>query len=131
VTAYDAEVLAQQLAALGRDLSEEVTILGELEEECVTAEGEYRKLQEAHEDDIARAFVTMPGGVESRKAAARLECIPSREVSGEAYIEWNRLKGRLRTQQANIQAVHRRIEVGRSLLSREKALISLAGVAEV
>lgn len=124
---YDAETLASQLATLGRDLQDEVKILGRLEESCVDAEGNYRYLQEQYEDEVARAFIRLSGAVEARKMSARLECIPAREKAGEAYVTWGKLKGQLRTQQASLQALHRRIEVGRSLLSREKALITLGG----
>jgi predicted nucleic acid-binding Zn-ribbon protein len=128
---WDAETLAQQLAQLGRDLQEEITLLGELEEECVTAEGEYRRLQDLYEDEFHQAFINLPGSVESRKAAARLECVTAREASSEAYLQWNRLKGQVRVQNASLSALRSRIDIGRSLLSREKSLLSLAGTGEV
>lgn len=130
LVAYETEVLASQLAQLGRDLDREVGILGELEENCVEAEGEYRRLVEEYDDCLARAFLDGEGSVEHRKAAARLKCVPARLLMQEANIDLSRIKGELRTQQASLQALHRRIEVGRSLLSREKALISLAGTGE-
>jgi len=131
VGAYGAELLAQQLGQLGRDLESEVQYLGQLDEAAVDAEGEYRRLDEEHGDRIATEFLNADGAVEARKMKARLKAVPARLVAEDAYLEWGRAKAKLRTQQANIQALHRRIEVGRSLLSREKALISLAGVGEV
>lgn len=128
---YEAEVLARQLGDLGRDLDKQVTILGELEEDAVEAEGEFRKLGEEYEDALARVFMASPGSIDQRKAQARLECVPERIKMQQAAIDWNRLKAEVRTQQASLQALHRRIEIGRSLLSREKALISLGGVGEV
>jgi hypothetical protein len=127
---YEAEVLSQQLRRLGADLEREVIVLGELEEHCVEVEGEYRRLQEEYEDGLAHAFVHGDGSVEKRKAEARLKCVPARLLAQEAAVDWGRVKAEVRTQQASLQALHRRIEVGRSLLSREKALISLAGTGE-
>ena len=57
MSGYEAEVLAQQLAQLGRDLSAEVVILGELEEAAVDAEGEFRRLEAEHDDNLDRAFL--------------------------------------------------------------------------
>ena len=128
---WDAEILAQQLAQLGRDLQDEVKILGALEELVANTEGMYRSLQEVHEDNLARARLAAEGSVDTKKAIARLGCVPSRQEAELAGLEWNRTKGKLNTQRASLQALHRRCEIGRSLLSREKALISLAGVGEV
>jgi len=121
----DASLLAIQLAQLGRDLQEEVLFLGRLEEESADAEARFRKLKEDCEDDSARAFLAAEGGVEVRKCIARLEVAQARVAHQEAEHAWKKLQGRVRTQQASLQALHRRIEVGRSLLSREKSLISL------
>ena len=128
---WDAEILAQQLAQLGRDLQDEVKILGALEESTADTEGLYRSLQELHEDNLARALLRSEGTADTRKALARLACVESRQETEAASLEWSRMKGKLNTQRANLQALHRRIEVGRSLLSREKSLLSLAGVGEV
>lgn len=130
MSAYDAEVLSRQLSQLGRDLDTEVKILGELDDAAVEAEGEYRKLDEEHGDRVAQEFINAEGAVEMRKMKARLKAVPARLLAEEAWLDWNRAKAKLRTQQASIQALHRRIEIGRSMLSREKALISLAGVGE-
>jgi dihydroneopterin aldolase len=130
VSAYGAEVLTQQLAQLGRDLDTEVKYLGQLDETAVEAEGEFRRLDEEHGDRVAEEFLKAEGAVETRKMIARLKAVPARLTAQDAWLEWNRAKSRLRTQQASIQALHRRVEIGRSMLSREKALISLAGVGE-
>ena len=124
--AVEMALLANQLSQLGRDLQLEITLLGEMEEAAVEAEGQYRSLDAAHEDDLARAFLRARGtNAEARKAEARLDCIQSRLIADQANLDWNRKKAQLRTQHANISALHRRIEVGRSLLSREKALVGL------
>ena len=128
MSAWDAETLVRQLSDLGLALDEAVGHLGVLDEAAVEAEGEYRRLSEEHEDRVAQEFIKGDGSVELRKMQARLKAIPARLLAEEAWLEWNRAKAKLRTQQASIQAVHRRIEIGRSMLSREKALMSLSGM---
>lgn len=130
MSGFNAEVLAQQLSALGRDLDREVQLLGVLDERAVEAEGEYRRLDEEHGDRVAEEFLNAEGAVETRKMIARLKAKPARLIAEDAWLDWNRAKAKLRTQQASIQALHRRVEIGRSMLSREKALISLSGVGE-
>jgi hypothetical protein len=130
VSGYDAQLLANQLAQLGRDLDSEVKYLGVLDEAAVEAEGLYRRLDEEHQDRVATEFLRSEGTVETRKMQGRLKAVPARLIAEDAWLDWNRAKSKLRTQQASIQALHRRIEIGRSMLSREKALISLAGVNE-
>ena len=125
---WDAETLVRQLSDLGLALDEAVGHLGMLDEAAVEAEGEYRRLSEEHEDRVAQEFIKGDGSVELRKMQARLKAIPARLLAEEAWLEWNRAKAKLRTQQASIHAVHRRIEIGRSMLSREKALMSLSGM---
>ena len=123
---YDAAELARQLAQLGLDLQDEVTELGRLEEAAVDAEAAYRQLQELHEDALAKAFLRSSGSnMEARKAEARLVCVDSRLAAETAWRAWSHQRARLRTQQASLNALHRRVEIGRSLLSREKVLISL------
>ena len=126
MAAFDAQLLAEQLGQLGRDLQEEVAELGRLEESCVDAEADYRALQEHHEDMLASAFLKATGSnADARKAEARLMSADSRIAAEVAWKAWSRLKGQLRVQQASLSALHRRCDIGRSLLSREKALISL------
>lgn len=126
MTSYDAEHLARQLAQLGQDLQREVIELGRLEESCVQAEGSYRHYEAMLDNCLAAEFLKASGSnAEARKAQARLACLEPRALAEQAWKEWSLLKGQLRTQQASLSALHRRIEIGRSLLSREKALITL------
>lgn len=123
---FDAQVLAQQLAQLGQDLTAEVSKLGRLEESCVDAEASYRQLQETYEDALAAAFLRAQGSnADARKAEARLKAADTRAAAEAAWKAWTVLKAQVRTQQASLQALHRRCEIGRSLLSREKTLLSL------
>jgi hypothetical protein len=131
VSSFEAETLARQLSALGRDLQDEVSRLGEMEEEAVTAEGEYRHRDAMYEDVLAACLLKSKlSNAEARKADARLQCIEARALMQQAYTDWGRARMRVRTQQANLTALHKRIDIGRSLLSREKSLLSLAGVNE-
>jgi hypothetical protein len=125
MSSWEAETLVRQLSQLGRDLDTEVGVLGELDMISVEAEGEFRRLDEEHGDRFAQEFLHAEGTVDAKKNIARIKAIPARLIAQDAWLEWSRAKSRLRTQQASIQAMHRRIEVGRSLLSREKALIGL------
>src|SRR5216684_1481656 len=132
MSSFDAETLARQLAQLGRDLDAEVLVLGELEEAAADAEGEYRHRDALYEDTLATCLLkSLQGSAEARKADARLQCIGPRAEMQQAYKDWGKAKAKVRTQQANLSAIHKRIEVGRSLLSREKALLSLGGIGEV
>lgn len=118
-------LLARQLSELGRDLSAEVEVLGQMEDAAVTAEGSYRHYKEMLEDAMAAAFLRAEGSVDQRKAQARLQCVEARALMEQANLDWDKKKAALRTQHASLQALHRRIEIGRSLLSREKALVGL------
>lgn len=125
---FDGDLLATQLAQLGRDLDREVSILGVLDEAAVDAEAEYRRLDGEHGDRVAQEFLNADGTVDAKKMIARLKAVPARLTAEDAWLEWSRAKARLRTQQASIQALHRRVEIGRSMLSREKALMSISGM---
>lgn len=127
---WDAELLVRQLSQLGRDLDTEVTILGQLDQEAVEAESEFRRLDEEYNDRIAEEYLHLDGTVETRKMQARLKAKPARLIAEEAWLIWNLAKAKLRTQQASIQALHRRVEIGRSMLARERALMSIAGMGE-
>ena len=131
MSGYEAEVLARQLAALGRDLDAEVAVLGVLEETSADMEGEFRRLKGAYDDCVDQAFLSAEGSVDARKAVARLACTASRTAMYEANMEWDKARGRVFMQQANLRALHDRIDIGRSLLARERALISIAGTGEV
>jgi hypothetical protein len=121
----DANILADQLSQLGRDLDSEVKTLGRLEEVGVDAECDYRCLVEEYEDRMAENFLAVAGNVKERESAARLKSTPSRLVRDDGYREWKHAQARVRTQQASISALGRRIDIGRSLLSREKSLMEL------
>jgi hypothetical protein len=121
----DGNELVRQLGQLGRDLDEYVTTLGTLEETGVDAECDYRVLAEEHDDALAQNFLSATGIQKEREATARLKAVPSRLVRDDAYRDWKHAQAKVRTQQASIQALHRRIEIGRSMLSREKALMEL------
>lgn len=128
MTSFDAETLARQLAALGRDLDDEVKVLGQLEEEAVDAEGHYRAKEYAFDSELDKCFLEASGGsVEVRKAQARVVTTSWWLDSQEAYLDWQRAKARVRTQNASLSALKTRIDIGRSLLSRERALLSLSG----
>jgi hypothetical protein len=121
----DMGLLARQLSQLGRDLEDEIAILGEMELAAVEAEGKYRHYKELHEDALAGVMLkSRQGSAESRKAEARVSCIDSRIEMEQANISLDRAKALLRVKYASISALGRRIDIGRSLLSREKALMS-------
>jgi hypothetical protein len=124
----DATTLLSQLAELGRQLDKEVDHMGELDALATGLGCEYQRLREEHEDACAECFLTLTdGGVEAKKMAARLKCIPSRIIAQDANLQWELAKSKLRTQQAAVRAITTRIEIGRSLLSHEKALMGLGG----
>jgi hypothetical protein len=123
---FETNVLLTQLAELGRELDKQVDKLGDLDMIATGLGCHYQVLREAYEDAVADAFLKAPtGGVEAKKMEARLKCVPSRLVAQEANLEWEKSKSRVRTQQAAIKALHTRIEIGRSLLSTEKARMDL------
>ena len=94
------------------------------------AEGELRRLDEEHGDTFAQEFLHAEGTVDTRKNIARIKAIPARLIAQDAWLEWSKTKARVRKQQANINAIHKRIDVGRSMLARERALMSLGGMGE-
>jgi hypothetical protein len=131
MSSFDAEVLASQLAQLGRDLQDEVKHLAMLEHAAVDSESTYRHTQVNLQKVLDEGYLSVKGNVEERKAQARLKAEAQQLDLEDAYREWGITKADVRIQQASLSALHRRCEIGRSLLSREKALISLAGVGEV
>jgi hypothetical protein len=124
----EAEVLLRQLGGLGIQLSEAVNKLADMD---VLATGNgiaYQTAREEYEDQLAEAFRRSNGSsVDARKADARLQCRDARKLAEEASAAWERSKSRLRSQQAVVRTITTRIEVGRSLLSHEKALMNLGG----
>lgn len=127
---FDANTLLAQLAALGRQLDEQVDELGRLDLLATGAGCEYQRLREETEDTFAEAFLNVQGGVEVRKMHARLKSVPARLTAQDANKEWEFAKSRVRTQQEAIRALHRRIEIGRSLLSTEKTRMDLDRVVQ-
>lgn len=125
----DAGTLLNQLGDLGRQLDREVDKLGEYDMLATGLGCEYQRLREEYEDEFAAQFLGMTaGGVEAKKLAARLKAVPSRLIAQDASLQWEQAKSRLRTQQAAVRALTTRIEIGRSLLSHEKALMGLGGL---
>lgn len=118
----DAENLANQLAQLGRQLDEATEKLAALDIHA-TAKGILAaNAKEEYEDALAVAFRDAEGSVEARKMLARLECTVARKASQEAAAEAEKGKSAVRNQQAMVRAINSRIDIGRSLLSREKSL---------
>jgi hypothetical protein len=122
---FDTDVLLGQLANLGKQLDDAVDELGKLDMLATGHGCHHAKLREEHEDALATAFLSVPGSVEVRKNEARLKCVPSRIVAWEQAKEWEEAKSRVRTQQEAIRVLHRRVEIGRSLLSTEKTRMDL------
>lgn len=124
----DATTLLSQLAELGRHLDREVDKLGEYDMIATGLGCEYQRLREEHEDELAESFLSsLASGVEARKMESRLRCVPSRLEAQKVSLAWEKSKSELRTQQAAVRALTTRIEIGRSLLSHEKALMGLGG----
>lgn len=121
----DMSLLARQLSQLGRDLESEMILLRENDEAATEAEGIYCKLEALHKDDIARSFLNGTGSVDARNAQARLDNIASRQRMEDAKLDWERKRGIVRYRQSSIKALTTRIDIGRSLLSREKSLAAL------
>lgn len=126
----DLNLMATQLAALARDLQDEVDLLGELEEAAVDAEAEHRRLAEAYEDAYSRAYVEAEGAVELRKNLARLQVIAERVLAQEAKHAADKARSKVKTQKESLYVLHKRVDVGRSLMARERALVSLSGYGE-
>lgn len=122
---FDTDVLLGQLAALGGELDAAVVELGTLDMLATGHGCLYNQLREEHEDNLANAFLDADGSVEVRKNIARVKCVPSRLIAQQQAKEWEEAKSRVRTQQEAIRALHRRVEIGRSLLSTEKTRMDL------
>jgi hypothetical protein len=122
---FETDTLLRQLADLGRELDTQVDYLGDLDMIATGLGCEYQRLREEYEDVFAEAFLRLTGGVEARKLEARLKCVPSRLTAQDAHLMWEKAKSRVRTQQEAIRALHKRIEIGRSLLSTEKTRMDL------
>ncbi len=121
----DTNLLAKQLSQLGRDLEAEMILLREADEAAVEAEGLFGKLEALHKDDLARSFLERQGSVDARNAQARLDNIASRQRAEDAKLDWKRKEALVRFHQSSVRALNSRIDIGRSLLSREKSLAAL------
>ena len=113
MTEADGVVLTANLAQLGRDLGQQITFLGQLEETSVDAEGDFKVA-------YSKVFRNATGSVEDRKQAAICETDPLWRI-------WGKAAAAVRMQRESLKALHARIEIGRTMVSREKALVSLAG----
>lgn len=122
---FDADTLARQLAQLGRDLQDEVAVLAELELAAVTAEGAWWAAKDGLEQALDEEFLHSEGGVEARRASARTFCFLDRDDMRRTGARLALAKAKLRNQEASIRALNKRIDIGRSLLSREKALMEM------
>lgn len=121
----DGDTLARQLGELGRQLDEATGKLADLDL-LATAKGiEAARVKEEYEDFLARAYRDADGSVETRKTEARLNCLEARKVSHEASAAAEIAKAEVRNQQSIIRTLERRIDIGRSLLSREKSLMAI------
>lgn len=109
----DGDVVIQQLAQLGRDLEGAIRALGELEELAVDAEGDYKSA-------FSREFRDALGSIEDRKQAAQAQ-------TDALWRTWGKAAAAVRMQRESLKALHARIDIGRTMASRDKALVSLAG----
>ena len=112
-TVLDGDLVIQQLAQLGRDLDAAIKRLGALEEVAVDTEGEYRV-------SFSRIFRNAQGSVEDRKQAAIAE-------TDQEWRLWGKAVAAVRLQRESLKALHARIDIGRTMASRDKALVSLSG----
>lgn len=121
----DGDTLAKQLGELGRQLDEATGRLADLDI-LATGKGiDAANAKESYEDALAAAFRDADGAVEARKMLARLSCGHERKLSLQAAAEWEMAKAQVRNQQAMVRAINARIDIGRSLLSREKSLMAV------
>lgn len=121
----DGEILARQLGDLGRQLEDATVKLAELDVLATGAAVEAARLREEYEDRLAEGFRDAEGAVEAKKTLARLKACPARIIAQEASAEAERAKSAVRNQQAAIRTLTVRIDIGRSLLSREKTLMAV------
>ena len=123
----DGDVLAKQLGDLGRQLDDETKELARLDILATAAGIKATNAKAAYEDQLARAFLAADGAVDIRKATARLCCTSYRVDVQAAAADWERAKTDVSNQQAMVRALNARIDIGRSLLSREKSLAAVLG----
>lgn len=109
----DGETIIRQLAQLGRDLDVEVGRYGDLELLAVDAEGDFRKA-------YAEKHAAAEGNLEDRKQAAVA-------ATDAEWRTWGKALAAVKRQRESLRALHARIDIGRTMASREKALAELAG----
>ena len=107
------EMVIRQLGTLGRDLEIEIAKLAELEEIAVEAEGDYRK-------QFAISYRNATGTLEDRKQWATFD-------NDALWRTWGKAAAAVRRQRESLKALYARIDIGRTMASREKALAALAG----
>lgn len=125
---FDANLLLRQLSELGKQLDEQVEKLGELDFIATGKYCEAARIKEEYEDALAKVFLVSEGSVETRKATARLKCVPSRLMAQDAMKDAKEAEAHVRNQQAAVRALQSRIDIGRSLLSSEKARMQMDGL---
>lgn len=108
-----ATAVAQNLAAIARQLDQAVRDLRSLDEESVRARSRF-------EIDFARAFLSGEGAMDIRKQQAILDTA-DRKLDAEIADQ------RVRSQRSLIDSLKVRIDVGRSYGSAIKAEVALAG----
>lgn len=113
MSATEGDRIIRQLGQLGRDLDTEIGRLAEYEAMAVEAEGEFRRA-------YAEAFKDATGTLEDRKQQAIL-------ATAKEWREWGLAAAVVRRQRESIKALHARVDIGRTMASREKALAALAG----
>lgn len=123
----DGDVLAKNLGDLGRQLDDATVELARLDVLATAAGIKAANEKEKYEDAYAEAFRDADGSIEARKVEARLESKLVRWGSQDASAAWERAKSDVRNQQAMVRALNARIDIGRSLLSREKSLAAVLG----
>jgi len=101
-----------QLQTISRDLDNAIRDLSRLEQECATAESDYRVTK-------AKAFMRASGSVQAREYQAVID-------SEIQLINRDKTAALVRIQREWIKSLHARIDVGRTIASTEKAL---AGVS--
>lgn len=109
----EGERLIQHLGQLGRDLTREIGRLGEAEEDAVAAEAEFRV-------EYAKAYDNATGNMETCKQQAIA-------ATNDLWRSWQQKAILVRIQRESLKALHARIDIGRTMASREKALAALAG----
>lgn len=101
-----------QLQNISRDLDNAIRDLSRLEQECATAESDYRVTK-------AKAFMRASGSVQAREYQAVID-------SEIQLINRDKTAALVRIQREYLKTLHARIDVGRTIASAEKYL---AGVA--